>query len=72
MGSSLFFSSFKNFNNLLKNILFGINFFSQERSGFLDQAEKAIKLQMEAQETAEKAIQQLEDFINEDSQIVLI
>ena len=44
----------------------------KERSGFLDQAEKAIKLQMEAQETAEKAIQQLEDFINEDAQIVFL
>ena len=41
----------------------------QERSGFMDKAEVAYKLQVEAQATAEKAIRQLEEFIAEDAKL---
>lgn len=43
----------------------------QERSGYLDKAEIAMKLQSEAQDTAEKAIRQLEEFIAEDARLVI-
>lgn len=36
----------------------------------MDKAEIAMKLQKEAQETAEKTIKQLEEFINDDARIV--
>ena len=42
----------------------------QERSDYLDKAEVAYQLQVQAQDTAEKAIRQLEDFISEDAQLV--
>lgn len=41
----------------------------QERSDYLDQAELAYKLQVEAQDAAENAIKQLEDFITEDAKL---
>lgn len=41
----------------------------QERSDFLDQAELAYKLQIQAQDAAEKAIKQLEEFITEDAKL---
>jgi len=44
----------------------------KERSGFLDKADLAYKLQKEAQDTAEKTIKQLEEFINEDAKLVNI
>ena len=36
----------------------------------MDKADYAYKLQKEAQETAEKTIRQLEEFINEDAKLV--
>ncbi|CAF0706283.1 unnamed protein product [Brachionus calyciflorus] len=41
----------------------------QERSDFLDQAELAYKLQVQAQDAAENAIKQLEEFITEDAKL---
>lgn len=41
----------------------------QERSDYLDQAELAYKLQVQAQDAAENAIKQLEDFITEDAKL---
>lgn len=41
----------------------------QERSDFLDQAELAYKLQVQAQDAAETAIKQLEEFITEDAKL---
>jgi hypothetical protein len=38
----------------------------------LDKADLAYKLQKDAQETAEKTIRQLEEFINEDAKLVNI
>jgi hypothetical protein len=38
----------------------------------LDKADLAYKLQKEAQDTAEKTIKQLEEFINEDAKLVNI
>ena len=47
-------------------------FGSQERSDLLDQAEAAIKLQKEAQIAAEKAVKNLEEYINEEAKLVRI
>ena len=47
-----------------------MTFSKKERSDFMDKAEIAMKLQKEAQETAEKTIKQLEEFINDDARIV--
>ena len=44
----------------------------KERSGFLDQAEVAYKLQVEAQNAANNAIIQLEQLINEEKELVII
>jgi len=38
----------------------------------LDKADLAYKLQKDAQETAEKTIRQLEEFINEDAKLVTL
>lgn len=45
-------------------------YFKKERSDFLDKAEVAYQLQVQAQDAAEKAIKQLEEFITEDAKIV--
>jgi hypothetical protein len=42
----------------------------KERSQFLEKADVAYKLQEQAEETAAKAIKQLEEFITEDAKIV--
>jgi hypothetical protein len=41
----------------------------QEKTEFLDQAERAYRLQLDAQNTAESAIRQLEEYISEDAKI---
>lgn len=45
-------------------------YLKKERSDFLDKAEVAYQLQVQAQDTAERAIRQLEDFITEDAKLV--
>ncbi len=56
----------------LKNFLTFIKLKFKERSGFLDQAEVAYKLQIEAQNAANNAIIQLEQLINEEKELVRI
>jgi hypothetical protein len=42
----------------------------KERSGYLETAETAYKLQVEAQHAAESAIKQLEEFMHEEEKLV--